>query len=152
MLREYIVTPDVLLRDSYEHPEVYRLALRQIWEEIEQLGLLRNLADGEWSTFLRSVLDSSANNVGKEVLKAALLRNRLTTTPKQCAGPLANEDDWRHEALNSHQKRKKARGLIFTDRGKQFAANNDIVASVLHLDEHAWWRSRDNTTAVQLRP
>jgi len=152
MLREYIVTPDVLLRDSYEHPELYRLALRQIWEEVEQLGLLRNLAAGEWSTFLQTVLQTPANNVGKEVLKAALLRNRLIATPKQCTGPLDTEDDWRHEALNSHQKRKKARRVIFTDRGKQFAPNNATVASVLHLDEHAWWRNRDNSISVQRKP
>lgn len=149
MLREYIITPDVLLGSSYEHPALYRLALQQIWEEAQKLGLLRNLAAGEWESFLNREHQSPRDDIGMKLLKAVRMRRRLVDAPKHSQDPLVSENGWRQEALNSHRKRKKARGLIFTDSGKRSQKDNPIIASILRLDEHEWWSNRSDSISVR---
>ena len=138
MLREYAVTPQVLLREAYSDPDLYRLALTHLREEIRELGLLRNMADGAWGEFLSGAF-GAADIPGKELLKSAVLRRRLVKCPKCEVGVPGAEIEWEAAALEDHLRRKTT-GVIVTRSGKARHYDEPIVANMSVTSVIEGWR------------
>lgn len=147
MLREYAVTPEVLLRDSYENGDVYRLAVQQLWEEAKDLGLFRDLANRHWSTFLAAQMQTR-DCVGRHVLKALITRRRLIACKMHGATTPANWAEWWLEALREHAH-SATTGVILGPTGKAKHPNNDRVADILRLDLHDWWTNRQSHRVIK---
>jgi len=149
VLREYAVTPQVLLREAYADPDLYRLALRQLRDEIGELGLVRNMSDGDWGVFLEGAF-KAADSPGKELLKFAAMRRRLVRRPKDQNCVPITEIEWESAALSEHQ-RQKTTGIVVTPSGKARHRDKPIVANILSLSDHVWWDQRKLSSSVRRR-
>ena len=147
MLREYAVTPEVLLRDSYENGDLYRLAVRQLWEEAKDLGLFRDLADRKWSAFLAAQLQAR-DDAGRHMLKALITRRRLIGCKMHGAAAPANWAEWWLEALREHEH-SATTGVILSPRGKAKHPNNNRAADILQLEQHDWWTNRQSHRVIK---
>lgn len=118
---EYALTPDLFLEEKNA------ASLKRIYKDWLRHGLVRNLYDGQWRTYLKN---SNLSPIGKEVLKSLMKPNRLLTSdpclPKP--GP-ANDQDWCREALKSHGNRSLNAILATKEVLGEFESNPLLVTS-----------------------
>jgi len=118
---EYALTPDLFLEEKNA------ASLKRIYKDWLRHGLVRNLYDGQWRTYLKN---SNLSPIGKEVLKSLMKPNRLVTSdpclPKP--GP-ANDQDWCREALKIHGNRSLNAILATKEVLGEFESNPLLVTS-----------------------
>jgi len=123
---EYALTPDLFLEEKNA------ASLKRIYKDWLRHGLVRNLYDGQWRTYLKN---SNLSPIGKEVLKYLGQPNRLMIS-KSCLpnpGP-TQPQDWCQEALKSHAN-CPLNAILVTDENLNEVESNPLIVSSENYSE-----------------
>jgi hypothetical protein len=80
LLEEYALTHCVFDSAAYDHPEIGRAYLKQLKEILLNVGVVRDLRDGEWSRVFTEG-QRTWHLMGKELLHKLKKQNRLLPYP-----------------------------------------------------------------------
>ncbi len=145
MLDEYALIPDVFDPQSYSDPAFIEMCLRHLKEPILQEALVRNLADGEWSSFYKAN-SGTWHRLAMEILSKLAINNRLRSFPRQAATVPTTASEWCNEALASG-KIAALTGIISAHITKQ-QFSHPAVASIERLTGTNWWQCRSSSVSV----
>jgi len=147
MIAEYALIPDVFAPASYASPEACDRHLRELKEGIISRGVVRNLHNGGWWSFIEKHRDRWDKR-GRELLKKLKQQGRLCGAVS-CAGE-APEDSagWCVEALASHAQAPLS-GIVADDLTATEHLGNDAVAPVTKLTEQTWWMGGKNSIELK---
>ena len=133
LIKEVAITPEVFEPLCYDTAREHRVAIRTIFDALEGTGLVSNLADGQWISYLSSCINRISPAAFK-LIKFLAERDRLVDRPKFSESPINTDRDWFLEAISLAEK-KYIDGVITTE--DEFANNK---AHPLDLDDSQdWW-------------
>lgn len=145
MIDEFVLVPDIFDRDAYSNPALIDAYLPQLKKPLLEEAIVRDLRDGEWSSFL----ERNYGNLHikcKEILKKLQINNRLRRFPSQSNIIPTTPDEWCQESLLSHKK-DVLTGIIAAHVTKQQFPQTE-VASIEKLTGALWWQGRSPSTVV----
>lgn len=124
MLREFALSPEVLFASAYgvtdkdgefvQADNHGHLALTALWKGIERGGVIRDLADGQWSGNILERNDE-LHVRSRELLKNLKKDGRIVKALTQKNASPTAELDWLNEALASHNGEPELAQFFGTD-------------------------------------
>lgn len=148
MLAEYALIPDIFDSNCYSSPEHCNSRIEQLKEPLLHEALVRDLRQGEWSSFVVREADRLHPRT-KELLRKLFEQNRLRRSPAVITtGPIVSPRDWCTEAIGSH-KSEALSGIIASPTVASSFASVEIVQSIEKLSSASWWQSRSPSVRFQ---
>mgnify|MGYP000585448687 CR=1 FL=1 len=133
LIKEVAITPEVFEPLCYETTREYRAAIKIIFDNLEATGLVTNIADGQWRSYIYSNLNKISPD-GLKLIKFLYDRDRLVDRPKLSKKPISTDRDWFLEAILLSEK-SCIDGVISTE--DESASKK---AHPLDLDDSKdWW-------------
>lgn len=150
LLADCAITPGVFDVTSYSNEALHRIRLGQIYRVISRGGLVRDLRDGEWKSFVLGSQGQWHPRTREIVTKLAQQGRLIALQPALSTKP-AVDADWCAEALASHQQQPMDGGVVVpcaTKRNRRYRRNSR-VRSVDALSEASWWPEDGDAIRVE---
>lgn len=147
MLAEYALIPDVFAPVSYTSLEACDTHLRELKEGIISRGVVRNLHNGGWWSFIEKHRDRWDKR-GREMLKKLKQQGRLCDGLPCTDEVPENSAAWCVEALASHVQAPLS-GIVADDATAAEHLEHQIVAPVTKLAEQTWWTGGKNSIELK---
>ena len=144
------ITPGVFDVESYSSEDVHRIRLGQIYRVISKGGLVRDLRDGEWRSFLLGEQRHWHPRTREIVTKWAQQGRLIAVGPALPSKP-ACDVAWCAEAWESHRQQPMDGGVVVPCVTKKNRRYRRIprIGSVDSLSQASWWPEDGDAIGVE---
>lgn len=140
MLNEYVLIPDIFDSSSYTVPELCDFCLQNLKEPLLQEALVRDLSNGQWSTYINGQI-TTWHFRAKELIRKLINQNRLRKSSSIESNIPLNSIEWCKEAVRSDQMEPLS-GIIAPFYVVKHFPNESKVAPIEKIQNTLWWKSR----------
>lgn len=140
MLKEYAIVPDIFDPAGYSHADVCREKILVLKDALLDGALVRDLADGGWTTAL-SREGGRLHPRTKELLRKLIQSRRVARAPMCGEEVPRTAEEWCVEALRSHSQ-STLDGVLTPASVAHAHSGNDLVCSIARIPGSSWWRLR----------